>query len=116
MPPSADPLPINQKMASYSTITGAQETLTHLLSPLTAAQTLPLPAAAIAYAQKVRFTGRSGIVLPCVFREVEAAAALKALEAGSAAAIAELRYGIKEDDLEVDMDKAAAFLLMVSPE
>lgn len=96
---------------SYSTKSGASAALEELLSQ---SSRTTLPDKAVEYARKVQFTGRDTIVLPCVMKEVEASAALKAVEAGIAAAIAEVRYGQKEKDIEVDMDRAAAFLFMVS--
>lgn len=97
---------------AYSTITGAKDALEHLLTQ-PENRTLPLPQAAIDYARKTKFTGRDSVFLPCVMKEVEASAALKAVEAGMAAAIGELRYGWKEDDIEVNMERAGAFLFMV---
>ncbi|KAI5780852.1 CoA-transferase family III domain-containing protein [Geopyxis carbonaria] len=94
---------------SYSTTTGARDALSHLLASSPA---LPLPPRAAEFAAKTRFTGRAQPVLPCVLKEVEASAALKAVEAGVAAALGELRYGWAEDDIEVDLDRAGAFLIM----
>jgi hypothetical protein len=97
----------------YSTITGAQEALSELLSQPDG-RALPLPQLAIDYAHKAQFTGRDQVFLPCVMKEVEASAALKAVEAGIAAAIGEARFGWQEDEIEVNMERSAAFLLMVS--
>lgn len=97
---------------AYSTITGAKDALEHLLNQ-PENRNLPLPQAAIDYARKTKFTGRDSVFLPCVMKEVEASAALKAVEAGMAAAIGELRYGWKEEDIEVNMERAGAFLFMV---
>ncbi|KAI5816936.1 CoA-transferase family III domain-containing protein [Pyronema omphalodes] len=96
---------------AYSTITGAKDALEHLLNQ-PENRNLPLPQAAIDYARKTKFTGRDSVFLPCVMKEVEASAALKAIEAGMAAAIGELRYGWKEEDIEVNMERAGAFLFM----
>jgi hypothetical protein len=97
----------------YSTITGAESALDILLSQPDS-RALPLPQVAIDYARKVKFTGRDQVFLPCVMKEAEASAALKAVEAGIAAAIGELRFGWKEEEIEVNMEQASAFLLMVS--
>lgn len=107
--------PYSPKSATskYSTITGAQAALSELFAQPDG-RTLPLPRAAIGYAQKTRFTGRDQVFLPCVMKEVEASAALKAIEAGVAAAIGELRFGFQEDDIEINMEQAAAFLFQVS--
>ena len=97
---------------SYSTITGAQAALDQLFRQ-TGPRTLPLPQLAVDYARKARFTGRDQVFLPCVMKEVEASAALKAIEAGIAAAIGEVRFGWEEDDIEISMEKSGAFLLQV---
>lgn len=47
---------------------------------------------------------------PCPFKETEATSALKAVEAGMAAAIANLVYGEKERKITVDLDRASSFL------
>lgn len=47
---------------------------------------------------------------PCPFKETEATSALKAVEAGMAAAIADLVYGEKERKITVDLDRASSFL------
>lgn len=95
----------------YSTITGAEAALKTLFEQ-PEGRTLPLPQLAIDYARKVKFTGRDQVFLPCVMKEVEASAALKAVEAGIAAAIGEVRFGWEEEDIEINMEQAAAFLLM----
>lgn len=97
---------------AYSTITGAEIALEHLLSQ-PEALALPIPAVAADYARKTKFTGRSEVFLPCVMKEVEASAGLKAVEAGIAAAIGELRYGWKEENIEISMEQSGAFLFMV---
>jgi hypothetical protein len=50
------------------------------------------------------------IYFPCPFKENEAAAALKAVEAGVVAAIADLRYGAQKRKIDVNLEKTAAFL------
>jgi hypothetical protein len=47
---------------------------------------------------------------PCPFKETEAAGALKAVEGGIAAAIANLRYGTQARSITVDLDRASCFL------
>ena len=94
----------------YSTKEGTQAALEVLLQQ---SSRTTLPEKAVAYARKTKFTGRDKVVLPCVRKEVEASASLKAVEAGVAAAIAELRYGFEEDEIEVNMEQATAFLFMV---
>ncbi|KAF2139567.1 uncharacterized protein K452DRAFT_289573 [Aplosporella prunicola CBS 121167] len=47
---------------------------------------------------------------PCPFKETEATSALKAVEAGMAAAIADLVYGEQDRKITVDVDRASAFL------
>ncbi|KAF2092152.1 alpha-methylacyl-CoA racemase [Saccharata proteae CBS 121410] len=47
---------------------------------------------------------------PCPFKETEATSALKAVEAGMAASIANLIYGEKKRKVTVDLDRASAFL------
>ncbi len=51
------------------------------------------------------------VFFPCPLKELEAVAALKALEACLAAAIADQRYGREQRHIEVDMDRAACFLM-----
>jgi hypothetical protein len=47
---------------------------------------------------------------PCPFKETEAAGALKAVEGGIAAAIANLRYGAQTRSITVDLERASCFL------
>lgn len=67
------------------------------------------------YAKNVLFSSPSPIeaalYFPCPLRQQEATAAIKALEACSVAAIADLRYGVKPKRICVDMDKIACFLM-----
>ena len=51
------------------------------------------------------------VLFPCPLKELEAVAAIKALEACAAAAIADLRYGKTPRLIEVDVDKTACFLM-----
>ena len=50
------------------------------------------------------------ICLPCPFKETEAISALKAVEAGTVVAIANLRYGEKRRKVAVDVERATCFL------
>jgi len=47
---------------------------------------------------------------PCPFKETEAIGALKAVEGGIAAAIANLRYGAQARTVTVDLGRASCFL------
>ena len=47
---------------------------------------------------------------PCPFKETEAAGALKAVEGGIAAAIANLRYGVQARSITVNLQRASCFL------
>jgi|SRR5579871_5931948 len=47
---------------------------------------------------------------PCPFKETEAVGALKAVEGGIAAAIANMRYGAQERNITIDLDRASCFL------
>lgn len=47
---------------------------------------------------------------PCPFKETEATGALKAVEAGIAAAIANLRYGEQPRKTVVDLERASCYL------
>lgn len=47
---------------------------------------------------------------PCPFKETEATSALKAVQAGMAASIANLINGEQDRRLTVDLDRASAFL------
>lgn len=50
------------------------------------------------------------VYFPCPFKENEAAAALKAVEASIVAAIADLRFGTQRRKIDVNLEKTAAFL------
>lgn len=62
--------------------------------------------------QKANFTtaNTGSPYFPCPFKETEATSALKAVEAGMAAAIANLIYGEKDRQITVDLDRASSFL------
>jgi hypothetical protein len=66
--------------------------------------------------QNVVFTnstthGADDVYFPCPLKELEAAAAIKALEACVAASISDVRYGARPRVIEVDMAKTACFLM-----
>lgn len=50
------------------------------------------------------------IYFPCPFKANEAGAALKAVEAAVVAAITDLRYGVQKRKIDINLEKAAAFL------
>jgi hypothetical protein len=94
---------------SYSVVSGARQALKDLRS-LVGDQ---LPPEADFHLNKVSFSTCSDghkIYFPCPFKENEAAAALKAVEASVVAAIADLRYGAQKRKIDVNLEKAAAFL------
>ena len=73
---------------------------------------LPIPREVKALISKITFTNESEpILLPCPFRELEAAAALKTIEAAVANAIGKLRFGYEQEVL-IDLQHATLFLLM----
>lgn len=50
------------------------------------------------------------VSLPCPFKETEALAVLKAVEACAAAAIADLRYSPRRRRIDIDLERATCFL------
>ncbi|KAL1835456.1 hypothetical protein VTJ49DRAFT_6677 [Mycothermus thermophilus] len=74
-----------------------------------------LPKSALALTKTVEIMSSSGegdqLFFPTPLREQEVAAAIKALEASTAAAVAEARYGTRCRRIRVDSDKVAAFLM-----
>jgi len=60
----------------------------------------------------VSFTSSNAGVptFPCPLKETEAAGALKAIEGGIAAAIANLRYGARARNITVDLERTSCFL------
>jgi hypothetical protein len=72
---------------------------------------LPLPAEAKALLSRTTFTNESAPILPCPFRQLEAAAALKAVEGAVANAIGRERFKF-EQDVSIDLHHATLFLLM----
>jgi hypothetical protein len=93
----------------YSAVSGARQAL-EALKLSVASQ---LPPELRKHLDSVVFntcSGSHGIYFPCPFKETEAAAALKAIEASAAAAIADIRYGRQKRKIEIDLEKTAAFL------
>ncbi|GME28013.1 CoA-transferase family III [Neofusicoccum parvum] len=71
-----------------------------------------IPAECRTIIEKTTFTtaNTGSPYFPCPFKETETTSALKAVEAGMAAAIADLVYGEKERKVTVDLDRASSFL------
>lgn len=93
----------------YTLLDGTHEALEHLL----ARTNNHLPEECLPHIAKVGFaTANSGRnpYFPGPLKQTEAISALKAVEAGVAASIAELRYGQSERNIKVDMERASAFL------
>ena len=93
----------------YSVMSGAKQALRDLRS-LAGAQILP---EVDFHIDSVSFSTSSDghkIYFPCSLKENEAAAALKAVEAGIVAALADLRYGPLIRKIEVDLERTAVFL------
>ena len=68
-----------------------------------------LPPEVTSLISRTTFTNESTPILPCPFRQLEAAAALKAVEATVANAIGKLRFGY-EQDVSIDLQHATLFL------
>lgn len=103
---------MSSSVTPYSLPAASKQTLSALLS----AASNHLPPGLSSYLSKVSFTsqinsGQGDIYFPCPFKEVECAAALKALEASLVAAIADLRFGKSSDRrIEINMEGTANFL------
>lgn len=94
----------------YSATDGARRAL-EALKCLAASQ---LPPEVRGHLDNVVFSAYyadNGTYFPCPFKETEAAAALKAVEASAVAAIADVRYGCQKRKLDVNLERTAAFLL-----
>lgn len=95
----------------YSVIDGAELALDLLLTSVYG----QLPDEIAGYTKDVLFSSTSpygaALHFPCPLKEQEAAAAIKALEGCTVAAIADLRYGTKPRAIDVDMEKIACFLM-----
>ena len=71
----------------------------------------PLPAEVKQLVSRTTFTNEAAPILPCPFRQLEAAAALKAVEGAVANAIGKERFGF-EQNVSIDLQHATLFLLM----
>lgn len=93
----------------YSVKSGAEEALAALLT-ICGDQ---IPQEFTDRVHHVAFNAHAGdqIFFPCPLKEQEAAASIKALEGLAAAAIADLRQGPRTRSIEIDMAKAACFLM-----
>lgn len=54
-------------------------------------------------------SGRS-VCFPIPFKEIETASALKAFEASAISALADLKYGLQDRKITINLDKTARFL------
>lgn len=64
------------------------------------------------YASKVQFqASQDTVFFPCPFQQTEAVSVLKAIEACWAACIADLRYGARERQIIVTLERSARYLL-----
>lgn len=93
----------------YSVVLGAKQALKHLR--LLAGN--QIPSEVDPYLERVSISTHSdghSIYFPCPFKENEAAAALKAVEAAVVAAIADLRYGAQKRQIDINLERTAAFL------
>ena len=68
-----------------------------------------LPSEVTSLVSRTTFTNESTPILPCPFRQLEAAAALKAIEAAVANSIGKARFGY-EQDVSIDLQHATLFL------
>lgn len=95
----------------YSLLCGASDALTALNKTTTS----QLPEELKVILQQVTFhtasdVNNDGLYFPCPFKEIEATAALKAVEASAVAAIADFRYGKRDRKITVNLESTAAFL------
>lgn len=92
---------------AFSVLNSTQEALQTLVTD----PSLPIPPEVRALLSKTTFTNQSDPILPCPFRQLEAAAALKAVEAAVANAIGKVRFGL-DQSVTIDLQHATLFLLM----
>ena len=86
---------------------------THIaLEHLLAKSNGQIPEECLPHISNVRFLTASlgSPYFPSPLKQTEAISALKAVEAGVAATIADLAYGIPEGNVNVDMERASSFL------
>lgn len=96
-------------MNEYSILDGTKQAI-NLLLDYSGSE---IPSEVLQHLEDVSFsTATDGhqIYFPCPFRETEASAALKAVEASTVASIADLRFGKKKRKIDVNLEKTAAFL------
>jgi hypothetical protein len=92
---------------TYSTLESTKKAIQSLVEdPL-----LCIPSQVKSLLSRTTFTNDSAPILPCPFKQLEAAAALKAVEAATANAIGEIRFG-EVQDVTIDLQHATLFLLM----
>src|ERR1700761_6416602 len=96
----------------YSTLQGTQEALSALL-PLTQDE-IPKDARPLIGKVDFKSINDGSPYFPCPLKETEAISALKAVEAGVAASIANLVFGGKERLMTVDVERATCFLFSAS--
>jgi hypothetical protein len=96
------------KPQSNTLLDGTRTALDHLLARAKG----QLPAECLPHIAKVKFsTANSGSpYYPSPLKQTEAISALKAVEAGVAALIADLQDGASERSIQIDMERASAFL------
>ena len=88
---------------SYSSLNSTWKAIESLLNEA------KLPSEVTSLVSRTTFTNESTPILPCPFRQLEAAAALKAIEAAVANAIGKARFGY-EQDVSIDLQHATLFL------
>jgi hypothetical protein len=93
---------------NYTLLEGTHEALAHLLG-CTKGQ---LPEECLAHLPKVHFStaNTGGPYFPSPLKQTEAISALKAVEASIATSIADLESGPKCRSINVDLERASAFL------
>lgn len=98
----------NGAVASDILLSGTRSALEQLLTKAKD----NLPEECLSHAARVDFsTANTGSpYFPSPLKQTEAISALKAVEAGVAAAIADLREGLKTPTITVDLERATAFL------
>lgn len=94
--------------AHYSMLEETQKTLGTLLS--LAKSQIPPECAQLAADTAFKTLNTGSPYFPVPFKETEAVSALKAVEAGIAAGIADLRYGEQKRNITVDLERASCFL------
>jgi hypothetical protein len=98
----------NEGLSQYSLLDGTRSALKHLLDRSRA----QLPVVCLPHIARVGFsTANTGSpYFPSPLKQTEAITALKAIEAGLAASIADLRDAPEQRKINVDLERASAFL------